>query len=452
MADKFLYHGGNNIAPYETPADAATTLAGLLAGTVVAEDETIWVKNDHLESAVVSTTFTSEGATAQKPLKVLCTNDWVALPSSLSTGAIIATTGNYALFISGNWLFHGITFNPCITGLAGSSSNTTVCYSVNGPHTQFFSSCTFVGMSHVAAHPIIMGNSANTGNDASTAVFSDCAVKFGNTSARLNVKNGKYSFNNLSFVPGSFIPTSLFNSQNYAALEVMVTNSDWGSVSIGSLVDPSAGFNGRFTFRNCKCNALTTAESGVWTAPGSEVLLINSSSGDNHWTHEGHGYEGGWSVSTSIFATTTPADMSSVASDNFSIQMVSSANVSRHLPLYSQWFAVPNDGVAYVPAIEVLAGDSDINSALNSDELWLEVDYNNDTTSPLGTRLTTLPDLITVGPAVSVGTTAWTGDTYDPERTHKLTVSEIIPDKPGYILMRVALGKPSTIIYVNPPR
>jgi len=181
------------------------------------------------------------------------------------------------------------------------------------------------------------------------------------------------------------------------------------------------------------------------------VALTNSDSGDTYTRYEENQYEGIWSVATTIYATTTPADMSSAASDNFSIKMATSANVSRHLPLYSQWMEVPVDAVAYTPAIEVLVG-ADGAAALNTDELWIEVDYNSGVDSPLGTRLTTLPDLITSGSAVAAGTTAWTGDGYTTERTHKLSTAQITPDKPGFVMMRVALGKPSTIIYVNPPR
>lgn len=181
------------------------------------------------------------------------------------------------------------------------------------------------------------------------------------------------------------------------------------------------------------------------------MLLINCDSGDTYTRNERHGYEGLWSVTPTIYATTDHADMSTAAGDSYSIKMASSANVSRHLPLYSQWMQVWVDASAYTPSIEVLVS-ADGAAALNSDELWLEVDYNSGTDSPLGSRLATCPDIITAGTAVADGTTAWTGDGYTAERTHRLTVAAITPDKPGFVNMRVALAKPSTIIYVNPPR
>jgi hypothetical protein len=262
---------------------------------------------------------------------------------------------------------------------------------------------------------------------------------------------GRVLIENLIIHASSLAPTVFFKTAQNAVFDLIIDNSDLASKNVGGLLGVSTGCIGNVKLKSSKILASTLRTSGTSPHPGYCVTLINCDSGDTHTNHEQHEYEGVWSVSTTIYATTNPADMSVGANDTYSIKMAASANVSRHLPLYSQWMEVWNDGTAYTPAIEILV-QGDGAAALLSDELWIEVDYNSGTDSPLGTRLTTCPGLLTAGSAVAAGTTAWTGDGYSTERTHKLSTTAITPDKPGYIKMRVALAKPSSAVYVNPPR
>jgi len=451
MANKFLNSAGGNVSPYETSADAATTLSGLLLNATVALDEIIWAKNDSItvESSSAYVVLTSEGATYSHPLRVLCAGDWDDSPSTLSIGSKITTTGNYSISIVGAWLFYGITFNPTYSGSGGTGSVTNICNGVSGPHTQFFNNCTFVGFNSSASKYMSLGSAIASGTDPCYARFDNCTLQGVNANNTISIVTGVFDFYNLT-VTGTATPAYLFTGASHSSAIICVADSDLSTLSIGTLLNPSAGFAGTLTFCNCKFHTSTTI-TGTWLAPGGEVLIINCDSGDTYTHHARHGYEGTWAVLTSIYATTDPADMSAGTGDTYSILMSASANVSRHLPLYSQWVEVWNDGTAYTPAIEVLV-QGDGAAALLSDELWIEVDYNSGTDSPLGTRLTTCPDLLTAGSTVTAGTTAWTGDGYSTERTHKLNTTAVTPDKPGYIKMRVALAKPSSAVYVNPPR
>lgn len=451
MADKFLYHGGSNTAPYETPATAATTLAGLLAGTTVAAGEKIWVKSDHLEQTGAAVTLTSEGATASAPLQLFCTDEWTSTPATLATGAIISTSGtsSYSLTLSGFWNMYGITLSA---NYLTSGQGAIILGDTNGPHRIILNSCTLLASAVQSSSSISTNAALASGTDTMLLEFIDVKLFFRHASQGLRIASmSKVLIDNLSLDSGSTVPSALIYVAAQSVSLVELSNSDFSSYAISNIVTPGA--NGCIIkINNCKFPSGATVLSGDFTQPGGGVLIINCDSGDTYTRHELHGYEGVWSVAPTIYATTTPADMSAGTGDSYSIKMAASANVSKHLPLYSQWMQVWNDGTSYTPSIEVLVG-ADGATALTVNEMWLEVDYNSGTDSPLGTRVTTQPGLLDASTtAVAAGTTAWTGDGYTTERTHKLSTAAITPDKPGWIYMRVALAKPSTTIYVNPPR
>jgi hypothetical protein len=453
MAHKYLdsVTGNDADAPFESAATAAATLAGLLAGTTVAVNEHIWVDDSHAEITTGTVTLTSPSTT--NPQRLLCVSDFDASPETLSTGAEIATNNNYAINFSGVWRVRGVTFAPAKTGSTGSSSNTTSCYSTTGPHYQVFESCRFNGANHTSGMPLILGSVANASSDASVGIYKDCTVKFvGATAATILFNWGRHTFDNLTLDGTGVVPTELFRTRDSTAGELTIVNSDLTGLALTALVNASIGGTGNIWFRNCKIpNAVAVIKAGGFLAPGLYVYLINCDSGDTNIRHECHSYEGSWYADTAIYATTDPA-LDAAAGNTYSVRMAASANVSRWVPLYSQWFSVwVPAGQAYTPEIEVLVS-GDGAAALNSDELWVEVDYNSGADSPLGARVTSAPGILTAGSAVAAGTTAWTGDGYTTERTHKLSVAAVTPDKSGWVQMRVALAKASATIYVNPPR
>jgi len=449
--DRFLDSAGGNVAPYDTTANAATTLKGLLLNATVASGEKVWIKEATIlsESTSAIVVFTSEGSTPISPLHVICAGDWDESPSTFGNSAELRTTGPYGFQVIGYWRFSGITFAPGAGGGGTSVCAIQVCYGSIGPHYQIFDNCNFIGMS--TAYYLFLGYAGGSTGDPSYAVLNNCSFRCTSNNRGIRPQNGRFIFNNMIIDPLETASVSFFICYAFDNVIVEVNNSDFSESNTTALVRPYNSFQGIYTFKNCKLRAGMLAVSSYPDCPGGEVLLINCDSGDGYMRHERHGYEGSWRVAPEIYATTNPADMSVAAGDSFSIQMTATANVSRHLPLYSQWMEVWNDGTAYTPAIEVLV-QGDGAAAMTSDQLWLEVDYNSGIDSPLGSRTTTCPDILTAGTTVPAGTTAWTGAGYASERTHKLSIAPITPHKPGFIKMRVALGNPSASIYVNPPR
>lgn len=451
MGHKYLNDDGTPSAPYESTTDAATTLSSLLSGTTVAVNEHIWVKSDHVDNSyTANTTFASSltGATVSSPQRLLSTADWDASPTSLTAGAVIGTTGGCYITFSGVWYFDGITFGP--NGGTPTNSSSTRFGDATGPTYITANNCTFKSdyASSNTAFCLILTTLINPTVEPSQFILNNAVFYPGHANTYLMQFLGTFSaeINNMSFHASGATPTSLINPTLGAFAHVSITDSDLSGKAWTNLINfPTANGFVDITLRNCKLPSGVTIVTGTPQGPYGTVRLINCDSGDTWTRHEEHSYQGVWSVITTVYADTDPALFK--ASEEYSIKMVSSAKASRFLPLYSQWFCVWNDAAAYTPAIEVLV-DGAV-AALDNDELWLEVDYNSGSDSPLGTRVTTCPGLLETPASVADGTTTWTGDTgWD----HKLSTAQITPDKPGFIWMRVALAKASTTIYVNPPR
>jgi hypothetical protein len=437
MANRFLNSAGAApLTPFETSASAATTLTSLLTGATVANDEIIWIKSDSVtvESTTAALTLTSEGAASYgHPLQVISTDDWDDSPTSMSGGAAITVTG-FNLYLVGAWRFSGITFN---------AQAITTAYGSAGPHYQVFDGCEFQtnGTSYMT-----LGPAQSSNNDNVYCQYNDCTFRTASNNRNMQILQGTHKFNNLHIDTSIITPTVIFSSVTSGFALIEVDNSDFSNAALIGLLYPFSSFSGILTFTNCKFHPNTVALYNLpFQAPGGELFIINCDSGNTHTRHERYGYEGTWKVAATIYATTNPALMDGTV--NYSIQMSSADTVGRNMPLYSQWMQVWNDGTAYTPSVEVLTLGL---TALNSDELWLEVDYTSGTDSPMGTRAITCPDIITAGAAVASGTTTWVGSGSDTPQ--KLTSASITPTKPGYIYMRVALAKPSASVYVNPPR
>lgn len=452
-------NAGSEVSPYDTVAGAASSLAQILAlnggaNAVVCATENIYVINTHNETNIAPSatlTWTSPSTAPQVPLKVICVTN-LTTPTTLSTGAIFNLSTNYNARIDGSFYFDG----PVLTASYTNSGCAFILgYTTAGPYSQTFENCTFNTHPTSSSPSFKLFNSTGQyGVTESSLTLKDSTINCATAFAAFTVQGlGNIYINKLSIDPASSAtPESIFSLLSNTQAQIRVTNSDLTGKGWTYLVDSTAttGQLGDIFLRNCALPSGTSWLKGSPSTP-SHVLTItavNCSSADSWTAHEYVNERTGvCSVNTSVYTNTSPAEMSSSAGDTYSIKMVTTADVSRFLPLLSEWMCVWNDAADYTPSVEVLV--SGASAALNSDELWIEVDYNSGTDSPLGTRLTTLPGVLTAGSAVADGTTTWTGATgWD----HKLSTAQITPDKPGYVWIRVALAKPSTTIYVNPAR
>jgi hypothetical protein len=160
-------------------------------------------------------------------------------------------------------------------------------------------------------------------------------------------------------------------------------------------------------------------------------------------------YDSGGVVRTSntIYPAVDPA---TDGTTTYSHSITTSTLAGNSLPMYSDWIERWADGgVSITPRIEVLVG-ADGGPALNNNELWIEVEYQSDSSSPLGTTLSTRGPKLGAPSTVPGGTVSWTGHGFANPVTHSLSVGPITPNKSGFVRARVAFAKPSSTIYYDP--
>lgn len=446
MADRYLDSGATQSSPYESAATAANALATLTALTLAADEE-IWVKTTHSESPGAAQTFTATtNATPISPQRLLCVSDFATAtpPVTLATGGAITTSaGAYPITFDGSWYVYGLTIS---SGTGGTSIADIVIGSATRNGKLTFDTCAFV-LPNNASSEMLLGQGVSTSADDHVVEIINSTIKFNNTGNGIQLRNGYIYLANVSLDASGTAPTTLFENVAATFPTALIENCDFSGESWTNLINIAAASSGTVTFRNCKFPSGWGATTGTWLGPGFTVNIHNCSSGSDNYTYERHNYEGSIFVDTSIYATTNPA---TDGTTSFSWRMVG-GNCSKFLPLYSDWINVWVDdtSTAITPSVEILVSGSGA-SALNDDQVWLEVDAMDTASTPLGTRTDdAAATILSSGSAQAGGTTAWTGDGYVTERTHKLAVASFTPNQKGYIRCRVALASASTI-YVNP--
>jgi hypothetical protein len=177
------------------------------------------------------------------------------------------------------------------------------------------------------------------------------------------------------------------------------------------------------------------------------IRLLDCDSANTNIRYEVYDSGGVVRTSNTIYPSVDPA---TDGTTTYSHSITTSTLASNSLPMYSDWIERwAEGGVSITPSIEVLVG-ADGGPALNNNELWIEVEYQSDSTSPLGSTLSTRGPKLGTPSAVPSGTVSWTGHGFSSPVTHSLSVGPITPNKSGFVRARVAFAKPSSTIYYDP--
>ena len=123
------------------------------------------------------------------------------------------------------------------------------------------------------------------------------------------------------------------------------------------------------------------------------------------------------------------------------------AKASMTTPLATEWFLKKATAVETVVSVECLVEGSGATAMTNA-ELWLEVQACTSSGSPMGVTYSTRAGVLATPTTVSAGTTAFSGDGYATERTHKLTQT-VTPTRTQFVRWRVCLARPSAGIYLS---
>lgn len=437
MADIYVRSDGSNTSPYDTWAKAATTFGAAVA--VEAAGDNIWVDSAFAESSAGSKVY-DLSSTANNPTKVLVVDSTgdpePPVASDLTSGASITSTDGAVQFESSGYIY-GLEWS----GFSG----------VNlGAHTQgtYFDitaeNCVMYCNRAAATTPV---TSFGKGDGSSTGrvLFKDSKLDFA-SSQGCYFYCGFVHFNNVSARSGSTTPDALFEAIGTtvrSGVRVLVENSDftnWGT-GFDLLKICSAG---DVIFRNSK---LPTSWAGNWVVTrragiGWRFVANNISAGSTVY----HTYilDG----SGTITDETTIVPNSSVADVVWNMTTTAEAN-EINSPLISEEFHQYNDttGSAITVTVEFI---HDSVTALQDDEIWLEVSYHATSGSSQGTSIDDKrANLLTTPADQTTSAKVWTTTGLTNPNEQKLSVT-FTPNAAGYLHARVYLGKPSYTVYVEP--
>lgn len=435
MATLYVKNTGSNTAPYDTWAKAATTLA--TAATASAAGDTIWISNNHAESSGSTITITTPN-TNQTPVFIVCGNDAAEPPTALATGATITQTSNSTnINVGGSFYMYGVTFSW--TGTGTSSSN--FCNSASS--VNWYERCTFTSTT--------LGLTLTYGGTTRRTTAINCDYRSGGTNTFFTIL-GQVDMRGCSFLSGGTSPTALFNPQT---CRLLVSGMDFSNLSAGVYLISTPGASPQTwaaNFRNCK---MPSSWSGAIYQPSvpevPTVGLFNFDSSSANYKIRTEAREGTLLDETSIVRTNGASDGVTA----LAWKMTSTSTVSqRSMPFYSPEIAIWNDtvGLSLTATVEIV---SDGASALNTNEVWLELDYLSSSSAPIVTRVTNTNDFVTSATAQTTSTESWpnaTGTGPNGSATwqkQKLQIT-VTPQMKGLLLMRVGLGKASWTIYVDP--
>jgi len=428
-------------APYESPETASTTLATALAAITVAGTEAIFINNTSTEVIGAATTFSSIQADAN-PQKLLSVSDFDASPGTLAAGAKLNwSVASGVMTFEGNWHIYGVEIK-CTSG----STNQYPAFGTIAKHSNMYLESCIIGTLSTNATGFLAKFGGPSGNGCDPSIFKtkDCTLIAGHIGNKISLGQGYVELDNI-ILGGAVTPTTLFTSGAGTVSKVVIKNSDLSIKSWTNLIDVSLDAQIEVILENCKLPAGANLFTGASFSPYSSVTLINTSVGNIHYAYERHTAAGSITTNATIISDTNPIVDGAVSLSN---KMATSANSGRGVPLERTYCIDITTLASITPYVEVLV-EGDGAAALKNDELFITANYFSGADSPLGTSVTSCPNVLATPADIAAGTVTYTGDGYTTERTHRLTVPAFTPTQKGYVKIKVTLVKPSTTIYVG---
>ncbi|PBB20554.1 hypothetical protein [Mesorhizobium sp. WSM4313] len=417
-------------------ANAYTTLAAAYSGK--AAGDIFYISEDHAESQATTLTLTSPG-TLSNPCLVLCVNHSGSVPpvsADLRTTATISTTGNVAINIAGNGTFYyGIIFT------AGNSTGSPILSvpSANNASARFVNCSLRLGST--GGGSISIGSSGGV-SQAGYVDLENTTVQFASTSQSIIVTGTLRWRNTASALLGT-IPGVLFTFNATRGGRVLCTGVDFSAAGSGkTLVGNSTGPTGiSAEFTDCKVNAAVTLAATPGSHDGPWVDFVRTGSSGVNYTQSRYRYTGTLTEETTIVRTGGASD----GATPLAWKIVTTANSSVVFPFESIPIAIWNDttGSAVTATIQGIWGGG---AVPNDDEIWIEVEYLGDASSPQGSFVNdSKADPLASAAGQTAGSGTWGGSTTKFELSKSFT-----PQQKGWIFVRVKAAKPSSTFYIDP--
>lgn len=417
-----------------TWALAKATLTG--AAAIDAAGDTIWVSQAHNESTAAAVTIALAG-TLDQPVRVICVNDGADPPTAVADTAVVATTGNSNISLTGACYVYGIDFR-----VASGTNNAT--FSGSASNAQTYERCKFKLVGTGASGRINFGN---TGSNAAHIRLLECEASLANTGQGFAVGASWLDIYGGRMLSGTAVATGLFKFPNGGRPGYLFVDgfdmTDAGAAM--NLVTPNSSSQILAKFRSCRLPASWSGSpvNGTLTH-GSRVELWNCDSADTNyrlWIETAAGsiresaavYVSGWSGSDTAHSHVFTAN--------------SSANEALNVLIGPDLFAGnATVGSSVTATVEIVTDGVTLTDA----ECWLEVMVMSTSGNPLGTWTSDhRASMVATAANQTSSSQGWTTTGLTSPVKQKLSVS-FTPQEAGYVIGRVYLAKASTTVYVDP--
>lgn len=443
MTDRFI----DNFTPGSGGDGLSWANAELTAAAVDAADAAgdRWLfDNRHSESTNGAITLSLAGTLASPSQLLSVTQTGAAGASALTAGAIVATgAGSYPISINGVGYIHGITFSSGV----GSGSNFSPVIAGGDNNHLVFEKCTIRLATSNASARLNFG-SASSGIETSVELINS-TLRFGATGHALVISQIKMTWRGGGLHASTAAITTLIASLVDGA-EVLFTGLDLSAGATSMSIINGSGINtaGKVILRNCKMPASWSGSlfSAAPAGMGLRAEMWNCSATDTNYAMWVEDYSGSIKHETTIVHSGGASD----GDTPISWKMASSANAEYPaIVLRSPEIFVPNTTTGASKTLTVEIAQDGTTTALNDDEIWLEVEYLGTSGTPLALFADDAKaDVLASATAQANSSETWSGLS-GTNKKQSLSVT-ITPQEEGVYICRVCLAKASTTVYVDP--
>jgi hypothetical protein len=437
MASYYVYSGAVGAANGTSWADAYTKLATALSGK--SAGDIFYVAHDHSETTASSVTLSSPGSQTNF-CKVICANQAGSVPpvaADLRATAVIATSGANNMIINGCTHFDGIIFN---VGTSGSCN--FIIADDNNNETIRFDNCSLRLFSGGSGSNIYWAGGGGDPNRNVLVELNNTTLSFSHASQKtINAPVLRWR-NTPSAILGT-VPTVLFQPATGGIVDCEgVDLSAFSGVLVG-LTGNASGTQWRFV--DCKLNAsvtkATTNLSTMLGNGGTEVHFVRTGSSGVNYNIFKQSKTGVLNQETTVVRTGGASD----GTTPIAWKVDTSASCSFATPFECPLVAIWNDttGSSKTATIEGIWGGG---AVPNDDEIWVDVRYLGDASSPQASLVSDRKATILSSAAGQASSSeTWGGST----TKFKLNVS-FTAQQEGWVYARVMCAKASSTFYIDP--
>lgn len=424
-------------APSDGSWDNASCYLFYITNHATAAGDTIYIDDGHSEAGTGATLIIGASTTITNPTLIYCVDK---ADDSLSTGAVVAS-GNQEMRVHGYAYSYGVEYASGSNGIIiGRSLDANWIFEGNG--TTVLSSRKFgnglAGQSstYLAVAKVINGN-INLGNNVTTiAVTYLHLLWFGGALVAASGVDNLFTTGGANSVQQPIIRDVNLDAMGRDASAVYILNVTTADAARYDIL-----------LERCKIpsdGGFTITDDDWQTYNTGKISLLHCSSANQSYDFYYRSYEGVCQDETTIVRTGGASN----GTTGISCKMVSSAGCVENIIALESipitgWTSSTTEKTFTVEFVH------DSATALQNDEIWMELEYPANNTDGLG-AIAKSKCVILGSPADTTDSSeTWTTTGLSNPNTRKLSVT-VTPGKAGPLCARVYLAKASTTVYIDP--